>query len=121
MAKIKVSFLGCMISVLLVTWPLWAEAKYGFAMTNDQIRQEVILKSINDFNKLSKESKTCACPYSAGYDGQSCGGQSAYFRQNQESVGVDFVLKCYPRDVTEDDIIQFRLEHDIPDRPLNPR
>lgn len=111
---------GWVVSSVLLFLPQLSYGEYGFAMTDESIREQIIQESINDYYKLSKDSKACACPYSTGFDGQACGGQSAYFLQNQVYLETGRELKCFPRDVSEDDVIRFRIEHGIPNRPLNP-
>lgn len=108
------------VTIIMLVLPSWCFG-YGFAMSDDQIKAEIIKESINAFYKLKVGGGTpCPCPYSTGTDGQTCGGESAYFKQNQQNLGTDFVLKCFPRDVSKEDIVQFRIEHAIPIRPLNP-
>ena len=90
-------------------------------MTDAEIKEAIIKESINDFFKQEGSPKSCPCPYNSGNDGQTCGGHAAYYQQNVTNIGTDYVLKCFPRDVSEFDVMQFRLNHEIPRRPLNPR
>jgi hypothetical protein len=71
------------------------------AQTDDEIRRLIVDDS------LARFSGYCPCPYS--YDrGQQCAEKSVYSRR------ADPWLRCYPRDVTWQDIRDYRVRMGIP-------
>jgi hypothetical protein len=68
----------------------------GATATDAEIRQHLIDQSIAGY------SGRCPCPYFVDRAGRSCGQRSAYSRPGGESP------KCYPRDVTADEVLAFR-------------
>ena len=83
------------------------------AMTDDQVRQLIMQGSINEFIDRYGQS-ACPCPYSIGKGGHSCGIDSGYY---QGEGTVD--LRCYPRDITLEEVEQYRLDYGIPNRGVN--
>lgn len=79
-------------------------------LTDGDIRNYIVSGSISNYPEV------CPCPFSTsqGADKQmhECGDQSAYI-QNPESV------KCYPGDVTDQEVRQYRRDNGI-DEPMLP-
>lgn len=89
-----------------IATPSWSY----MAMTDDQIRQLIMQGSITEYTERYGTS-SCPCPYSPGKGGHNCGIDSGYY-QGEGAVS----LRCYPRDVTEEEVDQYRLEYGIPRR-----
>ena len=68
----------------------------GATATDAEIRQHLIDQSIAGY------SGRCPCPYFVDRAGRSCGQRSAYSRPGGE------LPKCYPRDVSADEVLAFR-------------
>lgn len=49
----------------------------------------------------------CPCPFSRDLQGKSCGSNSAYVRTNGANI-------CYPDDIPDWVIDEYRIQHDIP-------
>jgi len=69
------------------------------AQSDAQVRQSIIRQSIAAY------PGPCACPYSVTRNGRSCGGRSAYSRPGGHAP------ICYPRDVTQAQIADYRRAH----------
>lgn len=65
-------------------------------LTDDQIRQQIIQKSIASYRG------SCPCPYSVARNGSSCGGRSAYSRAG------GYQPKCYPQDVSDAEVQSYK-------------
>ena len=89
------------IAFFIVTLPFSSHALK--AMTDDQVKQNII------DGWTSSYKGDCACPENKDPKGNRCGDSSAYFRNNPDNL-----IKCYPADVTETDIEQYREEFNIP-------
>lgn len=74
---------------------VYADAKQS-TNGDTKIKQEIIEQSIANY------SGNCPCPYNTASNGSRCGKRSAYNR-----VGGDAPI-CYPEDVTEKMIQQYR-------------
>ena len=86
-----VTLLVCMTMVL----PAFAHG--GF--TDAQVKQNIIEQSISSY------PGRCPCPYNTDRAGRSCGGRSAYSRKGGASP------LCYPRDVSQQMLKQWRQAH----------
>ncbi|HYI49209.1 MAG TPA: hypothetical protein VEX35_12175 [Allosphingosinicella sp.] len=73
-----------------------AAASPAFAQSDAQIRQSIIRQSIAAY------PGPCACPYNRTRNGSQCGGRSAYSRPGGHAP------ICYPRDVSEAQIRDWR-------------
>ena len=69
--------------------------------SDEQIVQQIITESI-----MSYPGK-CACPYNTTSNGRSCGKRSAYSKPGGYSP------ICYPRDVTNDMIENYKRSHNL--------
>lgn len=77
--------------LLFVLWPCAAQA-----LSNEQIKEQIIRQS------LAAYPGNCPCPYNTDRAGRSCGRRSAYSRAGGYSP------ICYPADVTEEMVTQFK-------------
>jgi hypothetical protein len=68
----------------------------GATATDAEIRQHLVDQSIAEY------SGRCPCPDFVDRAGRRCGQRSAYSRPGGESP------KCYPRDVSADEVLAFR-------------
>jgi len=68
-------------------------------LTDSQIKQQIIQQSIASY------PGNCPCPYSTARNGSTCGARSAYSKPG----GYDPI--CYPNDVTQSMIEQYRRSH----------
>jgi len=76
-----------------------AERKASQAPSDAQVKKAIIKESIASY------PGNCPCPYSTARNGSRCGGRSAYSRPG------GYAPICYPRDVTEEMIIEWRENH----------
>lgn len=79
-----------LIGLVLAAAPAFA------AQSDAQIRQSIIRDSIAAY------PGPCACPYNRTRNGSACGGRSAYSRPGGHAP------ICYPRDVTQAQIADYR-------------
>ncbi|WP_374035876.1 hypothetical protein ACES2I_12590 [Bdellovibrio bacteriovorus] len=68
-------------------------------MSDDQIKAKIIQASI------ASTPGNCPCPYNTMRNGRRCGGNSAYSRPGGRSP------LCYPEDVTQGMIREYRQRH----------
>jgi len=68
-------------------------------ISDAQVKKAIIKESIATY------PGNCPCPYSTARNGSRCGGRSAYSRPG------GYAPICYPRDVTEEMISQWRENH----------
>jgi hypothetical protein len=85
----------------------WVQAKMLSAappaapnLSDQKLRQMVIDQSIAEY------PGSCPCPYNTDRAGRSCGRRSAYNRPGGYSP------KCYPRDVSSEEVDRLRAELD---------
>ncbi len=76
-------------------------ASTGQTATDDEIRQLIIQESIQSY------PGSCPCPYNVTRNGRRCGRRSAYSRPG------GYLPLCYPSDVTDDMVRQYRERHRI--------
>lgn len=96
--KIGVScFVGLIVIILT---PLTAQAVKR-PMSDAQIREVIVKGSVNSF------TGDCPCPYSTDPKGNKCGDNSEYFQSPGD-------LYCYPEDVSNRQIFEFRARNRIP-------
>jgi hypothetical protein len=69
------------------------------ALSDAQVRQILIDESIAVY------SGNCPCPYSTARNGSRCGKRSAYSREGGEAP------LCYPKDVSQEMVQQYREAH----------
>lgn len=72
-------------------------------MTDNEVRKNII----DGFTSSFKGD--CACPENKDSKGNRCGDSSAYFKSNSDNS-----VKCYPADVTEDEVQDYRDQYNIP-------
>ncbi|MFZ1007837.1 MAG: hypothetical protein WAN65_13425 [Candidatus Sulfotelmatobacter sp.] len=72
------------------------------SMTDDQIKAQIIHES------LASYPGNCPCPYNFARNGSSCGRRSAYSRPGGYSP------LCYPSDVSQQMVADYRRAHSIP-------
>lgn len=88
--------LACVLGLATVSPGLvWAKPRPGDAA----IKQRIIQASIAAY------PGNCPCPYSVARNGSRCGGRSAYSRSG------GYAPLCYPSDVTEADLREYRQSH----------
>jgi len=66
-----------------------------------QIRRLVIRQAI------ATSGASCPCPYSKTRKGKLCGSRSLYYQRG----GVP--MQCYAKDVSDDDVDAYRVEHGL--------
>jgi len=76
-----------------------AETKPPGRLSNDQIKEEIIRRSIASY------SGDCPCPYNTMKNGRRCGKNSAYKRPGERSP------ICYPSDVTDEMVAKYRKQY----------
>ena len=69
------------------------------AMSDAQVRQEMIAESLTGYPGI------CPCPYNTARNGNSCGRRSAYSRPGGYSP------LCYPTDISQAKVEEYRREH----------
>ncbi len=84
-----------LIILCLISTFVWADQSPSDA----QIKQQIIQQSIASY------PGNCPCPYSTARNGSTCGARSAYSKPG----GYDPI--CYPNDVTQSMIEQYRRSH----------
>jgi hypothetical protein len=72
------------------------------SLTNDQVRQSIIQESVAAYHATGHP---CACPYDGARNGSSCGRRSADSRPGGAAP------LCYPADVTEGMVRDWRGKH----------
>jgi hypothetical protein len=72
------------------------------ALTDTQVREAIIKESVAAYLATGHP---CACPYNLARNGSSCGGRSAYSRPG----GAEPL--CYPRDVSDGMVADWRRSH----------
>ena len=70
-------------------------------MTDDQVKAQIIHESLAGY------PGNCPCPYNFARNGSSCGRRSAYSRPGGYSP------LCYPSDVSQQMIGNYRREHGV--------
>jgi hypothetical protein len=78
------------------------------APDDSQIRQQIIQQSVNAYLATGHP---CACPYNLARNGSSCGGRSA----NSRPGGAAPI--CYPSDVTNQMVSDWKRQHASEARP----
>lgn len=73
----------------------------SFAITDQEVRDMIIKESLQSY------PGNCPCPYNLMRNGRSCGGRSAYSRPGGRSP------LCYPKDVTDQMIKNYRAQHNL--------
>ncbi|MBN9287908.1 MAG: hypothetical protein BGO43_00170 [Gammaproteobacteria bacterium 39-13] len=91
--------LFCAILVFPLSANAFGELK---AMTDDEIRQNIIKASLKSFEG------ECPCPYSRDSKGRECGEDSEYFRSRGK-------ILCYRQDISIADVNAYRLKYTIID------
>jgi len=97
-----------LVLLLLAAAPTatFVQAKGGSApapsghLTDAQIKKLLIAESIANYDG------NCPCPYNTASNGSSCGRRSAYSRPG------GYAPLCYPRDVTDDMVKEYRDAHE---------
>ena len=91
-------------AIILVLLVLLASpaALTGPALTDNQIRQQIIRQSVAAYLATGHP---CACPYNSARNGSACGARSAYIRPR----GAKPI--CYPSDVTDQMISDWKYQH----------
>lgn len=87
-----------LLTVAVLLTSCWGLAK-DKPKTDDEIKQEIIRESIAAY------PGTCACPYSVDRAGHRCGRRSAYSRPG------GYAPLCYPKDVTNEMVQEYRKKH----------
>lgn len=82
---------GVMVSVM-VGDILWTDTE----RSSDEIRKVMIADSVSSYDG------NCPCPYASDASGRRCGRRSAYIRAGGDS------LLCFPTDISEDAVSQYR-------------
>jgi hypothetical protein len=70
-------------------------------LSDSEIRQKIIEDSVSSY------PRNCPCPYNRARNGSSCGRRSAYSK-----VG-GYAPLCYPDDVSDAMVQQYRLAHGL--------
>lgn len=70
-------------------------------MSDQQIKEVIVKGSVNSY------TGECPCPYSTDNKGKKCGDNSEYF----QAPGDIF---CYPEDVSNQQVFEFRAKNRIP-------
>lgn len=91
-------FLPLVIVALLSTWPAIARSP----LSDDQIRQRITTESVSAYLSTGHP---CACSYNSARNGSSCGRRSAYSRPGGAAP------LCYPADVTDGMVLDWRNRH----------
>jgi hypothetical protein len=86
------------IIILFITTGSFAENKY---LTDKEVRQQMINESISAY------PGKCPCPYNLTRNGARCGKRSAYSRPGGYSP------LCYPSDISDKEVQNYRKEHGI--------
>ena len=76
-----------------------AGAALAAEMTDDAVRESIVRDSVAAY------PGNCPCPYNTDRAGRSCGGRSAWSR------GGGYSPICYAREVTDEQVREFRLRH----------
>lgn len=84
----------------LLTSP--ADAQVALRQTDQTIVNQIIQRSRDAYYATGHP---CACPYDHARNGSMCGGRSAYSRPGGASP------KCFPQDVTADDLAAYRARN----------
>jgi len=71
-------------------------------LSDAQVRDTIVKESVA---KYLATGHPCACPYNVARNGSSCGGRSAYSRPGGASP------LCYPKDVTDGAVADWRRAH----------
>jgi hypothetical protein len=88
--------------ILAATFLAMASSASARPLTDVQVRQAIIKESIEDYQS---SGHPCACPYNSARNGSSCGGRSAYSRPGGAAP------LCYPKDVSDTKIADWRRQH----------
>lgn len=81
---------------------------YPIQLTNDEIRELMIQMSINSYSGI------CACPYSPDLIGGICGTESVYYHESAQSKPGKSKMKCYFRDISNEEIYFWKLKYATP-------
>ena len=84
--------------LVLLLAPISASAK---SMTDAHVRQAMIQESIGSY------PGHCPCPYNLASNGSKCGRRSAWSKPG------GYAPLCYPNDITDDMVKQYRANHGI--------
>jgi hypothetical protein len=88
-------------AILLVFGLIGATAAFGAAMSDSEVRQQLIQESLAGY------PGTCPCPYNMARNGSSCGRRSAYSRPG------GYAPLCYPSDISQAKVDEYRREHGL--------
>src|SRR4051812_34752370 len=88
--------------LILILGSSSANAQRPGEVADRQIREQMIKESIAAYKATGHP---CACPYDLARNGSLCGGRSAYSRPGGATP------LCYPNDVNEDMVRQWRRTH----------
>ena len=72
------------------------------SLSDSEVREAIIKESIASYQA---SGRPCACPYNLARNGSQCGGRSAHSRPGGASP------KCYPQDVSDADVAEWRRRH----------
>jgi hypothetical protein len=81
--------------------PRGVSAGDGKRVSDGEIRKRIIAESIANYEG------PCACPYQRARNNSLCGRRSAYSRAGGEAP------LCYDRDVTDEMVAAYRVEHGL--------
>ena len=76
-----------------------AGAALAAEMSDDAVRESIVRDSVAAY------PGNCPCPYNTDRAGRSCGERSAWSR------GGGYSPICYTREVTDEQVREFRLRH----------
>jgi hypothetical protein len=76
-----------------------AGAAWAGEMTDEQVRESVVRESVASY------SGSCACPENTDAAGRRCGARSAYSKPG----GAKPI--CYPHEVSDEQVREFRQRH----------
>jgi len=85
----------CAAAMLVTAIPAVAFAS-ATALTDSQVRQEIIRESI------ARRPGNCPCPYNRASNGSRCGGRSSYGR------GGGYAPICFDSDVSDEMVAEYR-------------
>jgi hypothetical protein len=91
--------LAWLFSAFVLLAPFSASAE---SMSDADVRQAMIQESIGAY------PGNCPCPYNHASNGSRCGKRSAWSRAG------GYAPRCYPEDVTDAMVKQYRESHGIP-------
>ena len=81
---------------------------YPTQLTNDEVRELMIQFTISSYKGI------CPCPYSPDLIGGICGTESAYYHESAPSRPGRSKMKCYFRDISNEEIYFWKLKYATP-------